>query len=165
MKSARLVRREGERPLSGEALADLMRAVLSKGKPLRFRAKGPSMAPFIKDGDAVTVRPLGGARPRTGDIAAYLHPVTGRVGIHRIVREKSGQFSLKGDNLSGGDGTLSLGQILGIVCRVERAGKNVHLGRRRGGALIASLSRSGWLTRAVDVARRVSGRKHARDSK
>jgi len=165
MKSARLVRREGERPLSGEALTELMRAVLAKEKPLRFRAKGSSMAPFIKDGDVVTVRPLGGARPRTGDIVAFLHPVTGRVGIHRIVREESDQFSLKGDNLSGGDGTLSLGQILGIVCRVERAGKNVHLGRLAGGALVASLSRSGWLTRAVDAARRVSGRKRERGSK
>jgi phage repressor protein C with HTH and peptisase S24 domain len=165
MKSARLVRRGRERPLSGEALADLMRAVLAKDKPLRFRAKGPSMAPFIKDGDVVTVRPLGGGRPRTGNIVAYLHPVTGRVGVHRIVREKSGQFLLKGDNLPSGDGLLSPGQILGIVSRVERADKNVRLGRLGGGALVAALSRSGWLTKAVGAARRVSGRKATRGSK
>jgi signal peptidase len=165
MKPARLVRKEGELPLSGEAMTELMRAVLAKGKPLRFRAKGLSMSPFIKDGDVVTVRPLGGARPRTGDIVAFLHPATGKAAVHRIVRETAGLFSLKGDNLPDGDGPLSLGQILGTVCRVERAGKNVRLGRGGGRALIASLSRSGLLTRAVDVARRASGRKPVRSPK
>jgi hypothetical protein len=164
MKPARLIRIEGEFPLSGEALTELMRAVLAKGRPLRFRAKGLSMSPFIKDGDVVTVRPLAGARPRTGDVVAFLHPATGRAAVHRVVRERSGLFSLKGDNTPNADGALSLEQILGTVCCIERSGKPVHLGRRPGRAVIASLSRSGFLTKALGAARRASGRKHGRNA-
>jgi hypothetical protein len=162
MKAARLIRRERELPLSGEALTELMRAVLAKGKPLRFRAKGLSMSPFIKDGDVVTVHPLAGARPRTGDIVAFLHPATGKAAVHRVIRERSGLFSLKGDNVPEGDGVLLLEQILGTVSRIERSGKTVHLGLRPGRAAIASLSRSGLLTRALGAARRASGRKSGR---
>jgi len=164
MKPARLIRKEGDLPLSGEALTELMRAVLAKGKPLRFRAKGLSMSPFIKDGDVVTVRPLAGARPRTGDIVAFLHPATGRAAVHRVVRERSGFFSLKGDNAPESDGVLSLDEILGTVCRIERSGKNVRLGRGPGRAVIASLSRSGFLTKVLGAARRASGRKRGRNA-
>jgi hypothetical protein len=162
MKPARLMRKDRELALSGGALTELMRAVLAKGKPLRFRARGLSMSPFIKDGDVVTVRPLAGARPRTGDIVAFLHPATGKAAVHRVVRERAGLFSLKGDNAPGADGVLSLGQILGTVCRIERPGEKIHLGRRPGRAVIASLSRSGLLTKALGAARRVSGRKPGR---
>ena len=141
-----------------------MRAVLAKGRPLRFRAKGLSMSPFIKDGDLVTVRPLAGAPPRTGDIVAFLHPATGKAAVHRIVRKRSGLFSLKGDNVPDSDGTLSVEQILGIVSRVERAGAKVLLGRRRGGAVIASLSRTGVLAKGLELARRASGRRSGRSS-
>jgi phage repressor protein C with HTH and peptisase S24 domain len=163
MKPVLLVRKKGDLPLSGESLTELMREVLARGRLFRFRAKGSSMSPFIKDGDVVTVRPLGGSPPRTGDIVAFLHPATGRAAVHRVVRKTSGLFSLKGDNVLDGDGTLSLGQILGTVCRVERAGENVRLGRGR--ALIASLSRSGLLNKSLDVARRASGRKPGRGPK
>ncbi|MGD1009974.1 MAG: S24/S26 family peptidase [Candidatus Aminicenantales bacterium] len=162
MKPARLIRKDRELALSGKALTGLMRAVLAKGKPLRFRARGLSMSPFIKDGDVVTVRPLAGARPRAGDIVAFLHPATGKAAVHRVVGEWSGLFSLKGDNTPGADGVLSLEQILGTVCRIERSGKSVLLGRRPGRAVIASLSRSGLLTKALGAARRASGRKPGR---
>ncbi len=159
MRSARLLRKNRELALSGEALTELMRAVLAKGKPLRFRARGLSMSPFIKDGDVVTVRPLAGARPRTGDIVAFLHPATGKAAVHRIVGECSGLFSLKGDNTPGADGALSLDEILGTVCRIERSGKSVLLGRRPGRAVIASLSRSGLLTKALGAVRKASSRR------
>jgi hypothetical protein len=162
MKAARLIRNAGERPLSGEALTELLRAVLAAGRPLRFRAGGLSMSPFIKDGDILTIRPLGGAAPRTGDVVAFIRPATGRAAVHRIVRGKSGLYSLKGDNESLADGTVALDQILGTVCRVERAGRDVRLERSGGGAVIAALSRSGWLARGLAVARRVRGRRRGR---
>ena len=76
------------------------------------------MSPFIRDGDVVTIRPLGSRPPRTGDIAAFLYPGTGKVAVHRIVREESGRFSLKGDNVPAIDGSLPLDRILGTVSRV-----------------------------------------------
>jgi len=162
MKTPRLVRNAGERPLSGEALTGLLRAVLAAGRPLRFRARGLSMSPFIKDGDVLTVRPLGGEAPRTGDIVAFIHPESGRAAVHRVVRERSGLFSLKGDNSPLADGTVALEQILGTVCRVERSGKNIRLGRNRGGAVIAALSRSGWLGKGLSAARRARAGRRGR---
>ncbi|MEA3438827.1 MAG: hypothetical protein U9R58_00935 [Chloroflexota bacterium] len=47
-----------ELALSGEALRELMREVLSKGVPVRFRARGWSMEPFIRNGDLICVSPL-----------------------------------------------------------------------------------------------------------
>jgi hypothetical protein len=162
MKTAPNVRNKDLLPLSGESLTEIMRTVLAQGKPFRFRAGGLSMSPFIKDGDVVTFRPLGGKPPRTGDIAAFLYPGTGKVAVHRIVREKSGRYSLKGDNVPEIDGTLPLDLILGKVSRVERGGARVPLGGRAGAAAIASLSRSGLLSKAVEAARRAGLRKRVR---
>ena len=162
MKTAPDVRKKDSLPLSGESLTEIMRAVLAQGKPFRFRAVGLSMSPFIKDGDVVTIRPLGSRQPRTGDIAAFLYPGTGRVAVHRIIRGKSGRYSLKGDNVPALDGSLPLDQILGTVSRVERGGAKVGLGGRAGAAAIASLSRAGLLSKAVGAARRAGLRKRGR---
>ena len=162
MKTAPHVRKKDSLPLSGESLTEIMRAVLAEGKPFRFRAPGLSMSPFIRDGDVVTIRPLGSRPPRTGDIAAFLYPGTGKVAVHRIVREESGRFSLKGDNVPAIDGSLPLDRILGTVSRVERNGAKVSLRGRAGAAAIASLSRSGLLSKAVGAARRAGLRKRGR---
>jgi hypothetical protein len=148
MKPARVVRREG-----GPALAERMRAVLADGKPFRFRARGLSMSPFIKDGDVLTMAPLAGGALRTGDIAAFPHPATGRVTVHRVVRERAGLYDLKGDNADEVEQGLARERILGLVVRVERDGATVRLGGR-GDAVVAKLSRSGLLRRAVGAARR-----------
>lgn len=162
MKEARLIRKAGEVALSGEALTELLRAVLAAGRPLRFRAGGLSMSPFIKDGDVLTVRPLEGKAPRTGDVVAFIHPATGRAAVHRIVRENAGLFSLKGDNAPLADGAVPLERILGTVCRVERGGRDVRLGRTSGGAAIAALSRSGWLAKGLTAVRRARTRRRGR---
>ena len=41
--------------LSGYVLIELMKAVLEKNVPFRFRGKGFSMSPFIRDGDVITI--------------------------------------------------------------------------------------------------------------
>ena len=61
-------------PLSGQALLDLMRAVLAKGVPFRFCARGWSMAPFIRDGDVITVSPLRQSLPGVGEVVAFVRP-------------------------------------------------------------------------------------------
>lgn len=162
MKPAPPVIKKGEISLSGESLTELMREVLGKGKPFRFQAKGLSMSPFVKDGDVLTVLPFAGSPPRRGDIVAFLHPGTGKVAVHRIVRVESGLFFIKGDNVPEADGSLPVDRILGAVTRVERAGGRVRTRSRRAGAVIASLSRSGLLTKALGTARRVTGRRRGR---
>jgi Peptidase S24-like len=162
MKPAVLVRKSGELPLSGDSLTELLRAVLAKGKPFRFRAGGSSMSPFIKDGDIVIVSPLLGRKPRTGEVVAFLHPGTGKVAVHRIVRKKTGWFFLRGDNSFSVDGALTFDRVLGSVTRVERQGRRV---RGMGGRLspaVALLSRTGGLVRGLSFARRLNGQRTRR---
>jgi signal peptidase I len=134
-----------ELSLSGPALVQLLRAVLGKGAPARFRAKGFSMSPFIKNEDVVTISPLQHKRPGLGDIIAFVHPETEGLCIHRIVRKKDGVYVTKGDNISEADESVPRDNILGFVTRVERDGKEVFLGLGPERFLIAFLGRRGLL--------------------
>jgi hypothetical protein len=144
--------------LDGEALAGLMRAVLAKGKPFRFEARGASMHPVIRDGDVVTVRPLGKARPAAGEVVAFVHPLTGGVLVHRIVDAVGPGFALKGDNALGGDGVVAPDAVLGRVARIERGGRAVRVGPALRSPMLARLSRTAWFTRLVRRVRRSLGR-------
>ena len=88
--------KSGEFSLSGPALIKLLRAVLERGAPFRFRARGFSMSPFIRNGDVITVSPLSAASPRIGDVAAFIHPRTRRLVVHRIIGKKGVSFFHKG---------------------------------------------------------------------
>ena len=136
-------KRGDELSLSSATLLDLLRAVLNRGVPFRFQAKGLSMWPFIKDGDVITVCPLKDQRLLKGDIVAFIHPGNGRLAVHRIMRERAGGFDLKGDNVMETDGIVRRENILGVVSRIERHGKPVAAGIGRWKALIAFLSRCG----------------------
>jgi len=132
-------------PLSGRDLVELLRAVLSKGVPARFQAKGFSMSPFIRNKDVVTISPLKGKLPGLGHIIAFAHPETEGLCIHRIVRKKDGIYVTKGDNISETDECVPGENILGFVTRVERNGKQVFLGLGPERFLIAFLGRRGLL--------------------
>jgi hypothetical protein len=147
------VRAGGDLPL----VTGLMPAVLEKGRPFRFEARGTSMEPFIVDGDILTVVPLAGSRPRPGDVAAFVHPASGGVRVHRVVKVEDGRYVLKGDNALDADGALSCDQILGVVVRLERGGRVRPVGRGLGAALRARLSRSALVVRLTRRARRLAG--------
>jgi hypothetical protein len=131
--------------LSGRALVELPQAVLHRGAAVRFQAKGFSMSPFIRDKDVVTLSPLKGKRPGLGNIIAFVHPETGGLCIHRIVRQKDGIYVAKGDNISEADECVPTESILGFVTRVERNGKQVFLFLGPERYLIAFLNRRGLL--------------------
>jgi len=152
----------GELPLAGDSLGVLARAVLQKGRPFRFEARGESMYPTIRDGDVVTVSPFAGPGPKTGDVVAFVHPETGGVRVHRIVEIEAGRFSLKGDNALGADGVVARDMILGLVVRLERGGRARRLGPAFGSAALARLSRSSWFTRLARRARRAFRRREGK---
>jgi hypothetical protein len=158
VKPSRLVRKQEEIALSADSLTGIMIAVLAKGRPFRFRAKGFSMSPFIKDGDVVTVLPLERSGPRVGDVVAFRFPATGKSAVHRVVKRARGSYVLKGDNADEADGALSRDRIIGVISRVERDGKRVRLGRGLAGMAVATLSRSGLLLKGLGAARRLSGK-------
>ena len=132
-------------PLSGRALVELLRAVLQKGVPVRFQARGFSMAPFIKNKDLVTVSPFQGDRAGLGDILAFVHPETQGLCVHRIVRKKGDLYVTRGDNRSENDERVPQESILGFVTGVQRDGKQVFLGLGPERFLIAFLGRRGIL--------------------
>lgn len=158
MPHTALVREQGELPLSGVSLTELLSSVLAKGKAFRFRAKGGSMSPFVKEGDVITVSPLRGRQPRTGEIVAFLHPTSGRVAVHRVVRASPGAFLLRGDNSHDAEGPLAGERILGVVTEVVRGGKRVKGVQGRFSPMVAFLSRSGALVRGLGLLRRLAGR-------
>ena len=163
MPPAALIREQRELSLSGTSLTELMTSVLAKDSAFRFRAKGWSMSPFVKDGDVITVSPLRGREPRTGEIVAFLHPKSGRAAVHRVVRTASGTFFLRGDNSADAEGPVSGERILGVITEVVRDGKRVKGLQGHRGAVIAFLSRSGGLVRARELFRRLAGRTRSKE--
>ena len=144
--------------LSGKALIELMQAVHAKGLPFRFSAGGHSMAPFIRDGDVICVSPLASRAPGLGDVAAFIHPETKLLCMHRVLSVHGDHFLIQGDNMPGEpDGMISREAIVGRVIRVERAGRRVRLGLGPERLLLALLSRCGLLA----VIRRCAGPLHA----
>jgi len=99
------------------------------------------MAPFIRDGDVLTVRPCPNARPRMGDVAAIIHPVSQQLLVHRVVGRKSDSCVTQGDNTSETDGLIPESHILGALASIERNGARVRFGLGAERFLIAGLVR------------------------
>lgn len=136
--------------ISGGAFRELMTAVLEKGKPFRFTARGMSMSPFIKDGDLLTVAPFSGERrPRLGDITAVVSVVTGRLLVHRIVRITSENCLIKGDNSPMSDGLFPIDSLLGFVSHLERDRCRTDIRPGMEHTLAAFFSRLGLLSGPV----------------
>lgn len=104
-----------------------MAGVLARGAALRFRARGISMYPLIKDGDLLTVAPLSGTRPGRGQVLAF-SKLTGGVVVHRLTGRRGDDYLVRGDNVDDDTAVVSPGQILGQVTHIERNGRRVRLG-------------------------------------
>lgn len=132
-----------ELPLSGQALLELMRAVLARDKPFRFCARGWSMAPFIRDGDVITVAPLQPALPDVGEVVAFVRPGEGKLVVHRVVARHAKTVLIQGDNgLEYIDGLIPQENLLGRVALIERDGRPIRLGLGLERYVIAWLSRT-----------------------
>lgn len=110
--------------LSASMIMELIEAVHERGVPFRFQARGYSMTPAIRDGDVITVSPLGDSMPRRGDVVAFRHPERPQMLIHRVLHTREKNYYIKGDNSPEGDGWIPAENILGIITNVERNGKS-----------------------------------------
>jgi len=145
-----------QRTVNSDELANLIRDTVTKRKILSFNAPGSSMAPFIHSGDKIFVAPVAQVSIRTGDVLAFVHPDTGRVLAHRVVRITGGHFFTKGDNIRGeGDGWISIAHVLGRVIRVQRNGNERRLGLGQERLLISLLSRGKILVPMLNFLRRI----------
>lgn len=101
--------------------AELAGELLRGGAPVRIKARGGSMLPFIRDGDVVLVNPAGNSEIRLGDVICY-ETSPGTLFLHRVVRRRGERFVTKGDALAFTD-VVFPGQVLGKAVAV--------VGRRR----------------------------------
>lgn len=105
---------------------ELSAGMLQAGRSVRFKARGSSMFPLVRDGDNLLVEPVEIASLRVGDIL-LCSVQSDRVIVHRVVRRRTadGKFLLQGDRVPEPDGWIDPVHILGRVTEIERGG--VHL--------------------------------------
>ncbi len=100
---------------------------LKSGHTMRYKALGGSMAPFIKDGSVLTVKP--NKRIFIGDIILYKGG--GGLIAHRVIRKRKvgGRAFLitKGDNLGYRDALVSSSEILGKVVVMESGERRIQM--------------------------------------
>jgi len=127
----------------GGVAAELARAQLAAGRPLRTRAAGHSMWPAVPDGAVVEVLPLP-ARLRVGDVV--LVELRGALVLHRVIALDAHAVFTKGDAVPWADGPTSRPEVLGVLPRRPWDAALGCLSRRAGGALGRSLRRlRAWL--------------------
>ncbi|HEX8092112.1 MAG TPA: signal peptidase I [Blastocatellia bacterium] len=123
-----------------EIFLDLSAELLGQGYRVRFRPKGGSMHPTIKDGEAVNIEPVEPADVRRGDIILYKSGISRGVIAHRVlgVNKSEGKvtsFVLRGDASRTSDPPVEPAQVLGRVVSVEREGSTNDLASKRAKAL------------------------------
>ncbi len=138
--------------LSGNALLDLMLAVLKRGSSVRIRAEGFSMFPFIRNGDVVVLSALNGRSPRLGDVVAFQSSRGAGLSFHRVAGKTGNRYLIRGDSCVEADGAIPEGSIVGRVSRVERNEVPVSLGLGPERGLVAFLSRLNLLRPVIDLA-------------
>ena len=134
-----LIRKHTQR-MSGESIADLIGQLHIKNVPALIRARGSSMAPFIQDGDLMTILPP--KKTGLGDIVAFLKPESKEFIVHRIVGKSGTHFIAKGDNVFGPSDLISSSNIIGAVIETKRSfGKIQRMGFGPEKKIIGILSR------------------------
>jgi signal peptidase I len=95
--------------------------VLRGGAPLRIKARGGSMLPFLLDGDVALVVPATQTEIGVGDVICYETP-PGRLFVHRVIERTPDRLRAKGDALAVAD-VIEPPQLLGKVLAIERHGR------------------------------------------
>ncbi|MBL7131042.1 MAG: S24/S26 family peptidase [Candidatus Omnitrophica bacterium] len=147
---------EQEFSLSGPVTVGLIQAAFAKGALFRFKVKGFSMSPFIKNNDVVTLSPFSSSAPDLGKPVACVLPVNKKLVVHRIIGKKGSYYLIKGDRLSEPACPIEQKDILGCVTRIERENKSVSLGLGLERIAVAFLSKKGVLPFIFSVWRLIS---------
>ena len=126
------------------AFPDLCTDLLQSGRPVRFRAPGASMHPTIRDGEVVTVFPVPTREIKCGDV--FLYQAERGLTAHRVIRRLPGPktvFRVRGDAPGSEEERVAADQVLGRVASVNRAGRDLPVGRslRSGVGALVRLAR------------------------
>ncbi len=113
--------------LKREDFASIAQEVLGRGRTLRFKAKGGSMSPFIRNGDVVEVVPSKG-KINLGDVVFYCSS-NGNPVVHRVIQRGKKSIITKGGSVPSSDQPIFSKQVLGRVVAVEKNGWCIRLDR------------------------------------
>lgn len=111
--------------LKREDFTSIAQKVLGRGRTLRFKAKGGSMSPLIRNGDVVEVAPFKG-KVNFGDIILYFSS-WGTPVVHRVIQRNKESIITKGDSVPSSDHPVLFKQVLGRVVAVEKNGWRIRL--------------------------------------
>lgn len=144
--SSAYIKKENKVKLIGPEFVSVAKDILSKGFPLRFKASGYSMYPFIKFNDIVTISPVEEQIPKTGDVVALVSQDMKSLVVHRVIKiTKNNSYLICGDNNASKDGFFSKQEIIGYVKEIRRKGRRVQFGLGAEKRLIAFLGRIEFL--------------------
>ncbi len=119
-------------------LLPVMTEQLNAGGEVRFRPRGASMLPFLKEGRDEVVLTAPPERLKKGDIPFYRRD-DGAFVLHRVVGlERSGSYTLCGDNQYARERGVRRDQIIAVTKAVYRKGRYLpasSVGYRLWGAL------------------------------
>ena len=127
--------------LSGAVTIELIQAAFAKDVFFRFKAKGFSMSPFIRDNDIITLSPVSLSPIGLGKAVACVCPMHKKLLVHRIVGRRGNHYLIKGDNVPNPDCLVDKGRILGCVTAIERKNKTFLFGLGPERIIIVFLSR------------------------
>jgi signal peptidase len=121
-----------ESRMKGADFTDLSSEILKEGNSIRFKARGSSMLPWIKDGDMLTVQPITENEIRVGQVVFY--PSKGeKPVVHRVlqIRFKGAKRILltRGDASPKSEEQIEASKVLGKVVRIHRGSKVIQLER------------------------------------
>jgi len=131
-----------EAHISSKELLELLMGVLERQASFRFMAKGWSMSPFIRDSDIITISRHPEPVMGIGNSVAFMCSEARKLKVHRVIARKNNYYLIKGDRVFKPDGLVPRENILGIVTKVERGGKNIIFGLGPERYMIAFLSRT-----------------------
>ncbi len=100
--------------------------ILQNEMRLRFKARGGSMRPFIRDGDLVEIQRVASGALQRGDVV-LCRLENGRLVVHRVIRTGPQDVLIQGDAFSRPDGRVAYSDVLGQVVVIWRQGKALRL--------------------------------------
>ena len=107
--------------LANEIFFAQVETEISAGRSVRFKVKGHSMYPLLRDGkDEVTISPLT-CDPSVYDIVLFRY--RGKHILHRIISIEGDTYTIQGDGIYLSCEYCTREEIIGVVTHIHKNGK------------------------------------------
>jgi signal peptidase len=132
------------RQIANECFFAWVESEIRSGRSVRFRVKGNSMRPLLRNGkEEVVVEPCGKQVLKPGHVILFRQ--SGRYVLHRIIQKRGSHYLMQGDGVCRFYEECEETDIIGVVRRVYRpSGKMIEtdsVGWRLGSRLWLRLGR------------------------